>query len=297
MEYTGRMSGSNQEITRVAVIGAGTMGHGIAHVSALAGYDTRLFDVNAEGLAAGMSRISANLEKGVARGKVDAADRDAALTRLSAHTSLEDAVRDAELVIEAVPEKLALKRSVFSSVVEHAPPTAILGTNTSSLSIADVADGLPHPERVIGMHFFNPVHIMKLLEIIVAEGTSEATFAAAEAYGARIGKQTIRVRDVPGFATSRLGLVIGLEAIRMVEQGVASAEDIDRAMTLGYGFPMGPLRLTDLVGLDVRLHIAEYLAEHLPDGAHFRPPALLRAMVADGKLGKKSGQGFYTWGD
>ena len=174
-------------------------------------------------------------------------------------------------MIEAVPEA-ALKRSVFSSVVEHAPPTAILGTNTSSLSIADVADGLPHPDRVIGMHFFNPVHIMKLLEIIVAEGTSRATFAAAEAYGARIGKQTIRVRDVPGFATSRLGLVIGLEAIRMVEQGVASAEDIDRAMTLGYGFPMGPLRLTDLVGLDVRLHIAEYLAEHLPDGAHFRPP-------------------------
>ncbi|MBV1859904.1 MAG: 3-hydroxyacyl-CoA dehydrogenase family protein, partial [Nannocystaceae bacterium] len=172
---------------------------------------------------------------------------------------------------------------------------AILGTNTSSLSIESIASALPDPSRVIGLHFFNPVHIMKLLEIIVGPKTDPDVYAAAAAFGERIGKQTIKISDSPGFATSRLGLVIGLEAIRMVEQGVGSPEDIDKAMTLGYGFPMGPLRLTDLVGLDVRLHIAEYLSEKLEDGTHFKPPALLREMVAAGTLGKKSGQGFYSW--
>jgi 3-hydroxybutyryl-CoA dehydrogenase len=163
------------------------------------------------------------------------------------------------------------------------------------LSIEAIASAIPSPRRVIGLHFFNPVHIMKLLEIVVAPGTAPEVLEAARAFGQRLGKETITVKDFPGFATSRLGLVIGLEAIRMVEQGVASAEDIDKAMTLGYGFPMGPLRLTDLVGLDVRLHIAEYLSEKLPDAGHFRPPQLLRDMVAQGKLGKKSGQGFYDW--
>ena len=289
------MNGLPDSFRTLTVIGAGTMGHGIAHVSALAGFQTRLFDVDQAGLDRGMAHIDANFKKGVARGKVGEEAAQAALSRLCATSDLAAACEGANLVIEAVPERLDLKRSVFADAASHAPDTAIFGTNTSSLSIADISRDMPHPDRVIGLHFFNPVHIMKLLEIIVSEQTSEQTYATAEAYGAAIGKQTIKVRDVPGFATSRLGLVIGLEAIRMVEQGVASAEDIDRAMTLGYGFPMGPLRLTDLVGLDVRLHIADYLSEHLPDGAHFAPPPLLRAMVADGKLGKKSGQGFYAW--
>lgn len=289
------MNGLPDNFRTITVIGAGTMGHGIAHVSALAGFETRLFDVDEAGLGRGMDQVEANLSKGVARGKVTEQDAQEALSRLHGTSDMGSACAGASLVIEAVPERLDLKRSVFADAAAHAPKTAVFGTNTSSLSIADIGREMPHPERVIGLHFFNPVHIMKLLEIIVSDQTSEETYAIAEAFGAAIGKQTIKVKDVPGFATSRLGLVIGLEAIRMVEQGVASAEDIDRAMTLGYGFPMGPLRLTDLVGLDVRLHIAEYLSTHLPDGAHFVPPALLRAMVADGKLGKKSGQGFYRW--
>jgi len=289
------MNALPESFRNLTVIGAGTMGHGIAHVSALAGFQTRLFDVDEAGLSRGMGHVRANLDKGVSRGKITEEAAQGALSRLHATSDLAAACDGADLVIEAVPERLAVKRAVFADAAQHAPATTIFGTNTSSLSIADISREMPHPDRVIGLHFFNPVHIMKLLEIIVSEQTSEETFQIAEAYGAAIGKQTIKVRDVPGFATSRLGLVIGLEAIRMVEQGVASAEDIDRAMTLGYGFPMGPLRLTDLVGLDVRLHIAEYLSKHLPDGAHFAPPPLLRAMVADGKLGKKSGQGFYTW--
>jgi 3-hydroxybutyryl-CoA dehydrogenase len=286
---------AGSDVRTVAVLGAGTMGHGIAHVSAAAGYATRLYDVSADACARGLSQVRANLDKGVEKGKVQPSDRDAALERLSATHDLHEAVAGADLVIEAVPEKIDLKRDLFGKVASTVAADAILATNTSSLSIAEIARGLPHEDRVIGLHFFNPVHIMKLLEIVVAERTSPATLERARAFGARIGKQTITVKDSPGFATSRLGLVIGLEAIRMVEQGVASAEDIDTAMTLGYGFPMGPLRLTDLVGLDVRLQIAEYLSQHLRPGEHFRPPQLLRDMVADGKLGKKSGRGFYEW--
>ncbi len=282
-------------LSTVAVIGAGTMGHGIAHVCAAAGLTTRLFDVRADLVDAGLVKIAANLEAGVSRGKVTAEQKAAALASLRGSSELADAVGGADLVIEAVPEKLELKRSLFQQVAEITGPAAILASNTSSLSLADIAAAVPHPERVIGTHFFNPVHVMKLLEIVVAPATSPATLAAIQELGARIGKDCIVVKDSPGFATSRLGLVIGLEAIRMVEEGVASAEDIDKAMCLGYGFPMGPLKLTDLVGLDVRLSIAEYLSGTLREGAHFNPPALLREMVAEGKLGKKSGQGFYRW--
>ena len=282
-------------IETVAVLGAGTMGHGIAQVSAAAGLTTRLFDVSAAQVEQGLAKIRANLDKGIARGKVTEAQRDATLGKLSGATSIAEAAEGADLVIEAVPEKIELKQKVFGQAVGHVADGAILGTNTSSLSIDAVAEGLPDPTRVIGLHFFNPVHIMKLLEIIVGVRTADDVLARSRAFGEAIGKQCITVKDSPGFATSRLGLVIGLEAIRMVEQGVASAEDIDKAMTLGYGFPMGPLRLTDLVGLDVRLSIAEYLAQHLQPGAHFEPPQLLRDMVAAGKLGKKSGQGFYQW--
>jgi 3-hydroxybutyryl-CoA dehydrogenase len=271
------------------------MGHGIAQVCAAAGYQTRLYDVAEPAVRAAHAKIEANLDKGIARGKVTEETKAATLANLTVSTDLAVATALADMVIEAVPEKLELKHQVLGAAVEHAADGAILATNTSSLSIDSIADALPDPSRVIGTHFFNPVHIMKLLEVIVAPRTSDAVLAAVKQFGTRIGKETITIKDSPGFATSRLGLVIGLEAIRMVEQGVGSPEDIDKAMTLGYGFPMGPLRLTDLVGLDVRLHIAEYLSEQLADGAHFKPPKLLRDMVAEGKLGKKSGRGFYTW--
>ncbi len=283
------------QIDKVAVLGAGTMGHGIAQVCAMSGSVVRLFDVDENAVAQGLARIGKNLDKGIAKGKVSESEKRETLERLSAHTSVPSAVAGCDLVIEAAPERLELKQKLFGEVAAHVDADAVLGTNTSSLSVSKIAAGVPHPERVIGLHFFNPVHIMKLLEIIVGEQTSPEVLAHMQAYGERIGKQTITVKDEPGFATSRLGLVIGLEAIRMVEQGVASAEDIDKAMTLGYGFPMGPLRLTDLVGLDVRLHIAEYLAKELDDAHHFEPPKLLRQMVEEGKLGKKSGQGFYRW--
>jgi 3-hydroxybutyryl-CoA dehydrogenase len=282
-------------ISTVAVIGAGTMGHGIAQVCAMAGCATRLTDVDQAQIDAGLAKIRANLDKGIARGKVSEEQKRETLARLTGTASLDEAVRDADLVVEAAPEKLELKRDIFTRVAGVVSDRAVLGTNTSSLSITDIAAPIPTPSRVIGLHFFNPVHIMKLLEIVVGEQTSDEVTARMRAFAERIGKEAIVVKDAPGFATSRLGLVIGLEAIRMVEQGVASAEDIDKAMTLGYGFPMGPLKLTDLVGLDVRLSIAEYLADKLEQGEHFRPPQLLRDMVAAGKLGKKSGQGFYTW--
>jgi 3-hydroxybutyryl-CoA dehydrogenase len=282
-------------ISRVAVLGAGTMGHGIAQVCASAGLETRLYDLHQALCEAGLEKIRDNLQKGVAKGKVREEERDAALARLTATADFDAAVSGAELVVEAAPERLELKQALFKAAAAIVAPTAILATNTSSLSIGSIAAGVPGPERVIGAHFFNPVHIMKLLEIVVGPATAPAVVASLRALALRLGKDAITVKDSPGFATSRLGLVIGLEAIRMVEEGVASAEDIDKAMVLGYGFPMGPLRLTDLVGLDVRLSIAEYLSEHLALGAHFRPPALLREMVAAGRLGKKSGRGFYEW--
>lgn len=282
-------------LTVVAVLGAGTMGHGIAHVCAAAGLETRLFDVQPPQVEAGLAKIAGNLDVGVSKGKLTAEQRAATLAMLRGESDLARAVAGADLVIEAVPEKLELKRSLLQAVAAVTGPAAILASNTSSLSLAEIAAAVPGPERVIGTHFFNPVHLMKLLEIVVGPQTSPATLAAIQGLGARIGKDCIVVKDSPGFATSRLGLVIGLEAIRMVEEGVASPEDIDKAMCLGYGFPMGPLRLTDLVGLDVRLSIAEYLREKLDHGAHFEPPRLLREMVAAGKLGKKAGQGFYRW--
>ena len=286
---------SPDNISTVAVIGAGTMGHGIAQVCAMAGCETRLTDVGQAQVDAGLARIAKNLDKGVKRGKVSEDTKATTLGRLSGTSVLEDAVRGADLVVEAAPEKLELKRDIFARVTKVVGEDTILGTNTSSLSITDIAAQVPAPSRVIGLHFFNPVHIMKLLEIVVGAKTDDAVSARMRSFAERIGKQPIVVKDAPGFATSRLGLVIGLEAIRMVEQGVAAPEDIDKAMTLGYGFPMGPLKLTDLVGLDVRLSIAEYLAEHLEQGDHFKPPQLLRDMVAEGKLGKKSGRGFYDY--
>ncbi|HEV7843980.1 MAG TPA: 3-hydroxyacyl-CoA dehydrogenase family protein, partial [Pyrinomonadaceae bacterium] len=208
-------------------------------------------------------------------------------------THLEE-TRGAELFIEAAPEVLEIKQAVLREVENLAERAFIFATNTSSLSITEIARASQRPENVIGMHFFNPVHIMRLLEIVVGEETSEETLAAAREVGRRMKKEPITVRDVPGFASSRLGVALGLEAMRMLEQGVASARDIDTAMELGYNHPMGPLKLTDLVGLDVRLRIAEYLHRTLGT-ENFRPPEILRRMVLEGKLGKKSGEGFYRW--
>ena len=281
-------------INTVAVLGAGTMGHGIAQVCAAAGCDVRLYDLNDDAVNTGAARVQANFEKGIARGKVTEAEREDVLGRISTGTVIADAVDGADLVVEAVPELIELKAKIFAEVGAAAPDHAILASNTSSLSIGEIAKAVSDPSRFVGMHFFNPVHIMKLVEVVWGPETSDSTRDAAVAFAVRLGKEPIVVRDAPGFASSRLGIVLGMEAIRMVEQGVASPEDIDKAMELGYRHPMGPLRLTDLVGLDVRLGIAEYLHATLRSDA-FEPPALLRSMVAEGKLGRKTGRGFYEW--
>lgn len=281
-------------IHTVAVLGAGTMGHGIAQICAAAGCDVQLFDVDADAVSAGAERVRTNLDKGIARGKVTEDERDRTLARISTGTVIADAVGEADLVIEAAPESMELKAKIFAEVDGAAPDHAILASNTSSLSIGEIAGAVSDPSRFVGMHFFNPVHIMKLVEVVWGPETSDATRDAAVAFAVRLGKEPIVVRDAPGFASSRLGIVLGMEAIRMVEQGVASPEDIDKAMQLGYRHPMGPLKLTDLVGMDIRLGIAEYLHDKLASDA-FEPPALLRSMVAEGRLGKKSGRGFYDW--
>jgi 3-hydroxybutyryl-CoA dehydrogenase len=282
-------------IHKAAVLGAGTMGHGIAHVLAQVGVETRLFDIDAGAVEKGLGAVRANLDKGVAKGKLTQTDRDAALARLTGATKMDEAVAGVQLVVEAVPEKLELKQRIFRELGSKLGAEVLLATNTSSLPITQIASVTAHPERVVGMHFFNPVHIMKLLEVVETKQSSAEAVTCAMDLGRRMDKEPIRVKDAPGFASSRLGIAIGMEAIRMLESGVASAEDIDKAMVLGYGFPMGPLRLTDLVGLDVRLAIAEYLAREL--GERFTPPQLLRDKVARGELGKKSGQGFHAWKD
>jgi 3-hydroxybutyryl-CoA dehydrogenase len=263
-------------------------------VCAMAGCQVSLYDAQPDALERALSSISANLEKGVERGKVTPETRDLALRGLRKAASLAEAAAGADLVIEAVPERMQLKTAIFEELDAAAPAHAILGTNTSSLSVGRIAGATRRPENVIGLHFFNPVHIMKLLEVVRGPHTSQGTVDASLAFARRIGKEPIVVTDTPGFASSRLGVVLGLEAMRMVEQGVATPQDIDKAMELGYNHPMGPLKLTDLVGLDVRLGIAEYLHGEL-GGEQYRPPELLRRMVAEGKLGKKSGQGFYDW--
>ena len=281
-------------IRTVAVIGAGTMGHGIAYVASAAGYTVRLHDANTDALARAAERIGAAYEKAIQRGKSSSAERDAGLARLSTPRTLRDALLGADLVIEAVPERIEIKQALFREAEAILDTSAVLASNTSSLSIASIAERLAHPERVIGMHFFNPVPVMKLVELIQSPATDAHIVDRARGFVESLGKTAIVVGDTPGFATSRLGVVLGLEAIRMLEQGVASAADIDRAMELGYNHPMGPLRLTDLVGLDVRLAIAEHLHRTL-GGDTYAPPSLLRRMVSEGRLGKKTGEGFYRW--
>ena len=285
-------SGS-ETIKTIAVIGAGTMGHGIAQVAATAGFRVWLNDVDRESLARGVSSIEANLAKGIERAKLTENDRDRALQLIHGTTNLKECAA-ADLIIEAAPEKLELKKDILRQLEFASDHPFIFASNTSSLSITEIASSSKHPEAVIGMHFFNPVHIMRLVEIVVGKKTSPETVNTVTSVGRKMRKEPIVVKDVPGFASSRLGVVLGLEAMRMFEQGVASAEDIDTAMELGYNHPMGPLKLTDLVGLDVRLNIAEYLHRELGSEA-FRPPEVLRRLVSEGKLGKKTGQGFYNW--
>jgi len=284
-----------QTIEVIAVLGAGTMGHGIAQVAAFAGYKVILRDVEKDALARGVQAIDRNLRKGIERGKLTEEDRDLTLQRIRGAVQLTETA-DADLFIEAAPEVLEIKQSILREVEQLARKPFIFASNTSSLSITEIARASKHPERVIGTHFFNPVHIMRLLEIVKGQDTSIETVETVREVGRRMKKEPITVRDVPGFASSRLGVALGLEAMRMLEQNVASAKDIDTAMELGYNHPMGPLRLTDLVGLDVRLHIAEYLHTTLASET-FRPPEILRRMVSEGKLGKKSGEGFYRWNE
>ncbi len=283
-------------ITRVAVVGAGTMGHGIAQVAAAAGYRVTLIDATRDLAEAGVARVAVNLDGAIARGKLEPAQKDVILERIAVADDIARGAAGAQLVIEAVPEKMELKAAILRTLDQSVDAAAILASNTSSLSITALQRATVQPGRVIGLHFFNPVHINRLVEVVRGEDTQTAVVEASLAFVRAAGKEPVVVRDAPGFATSRLGVLLGLEAMRMLEQGVASAEDIDKAMELGYRHPMGPLRLTDLVGLDVRLDIARYLHAELASDA-FKPPAILERMVAEGRLGRKTGYGFYTWTD
>jgi 3-hydroxybutyryl-CoA dehydrogenase len=289
-----RITNHESRIRRVTVIGAGTMGHGIAQVAAVAGYLTHVTDANPEAIVSGRNRIQANLGGAVARGKLTQAAADAALSRVTGVPGVEDAARDADLVIEAILEDLVLKQSLFQQLDSVVGDDTILATNTSSLSVTRIAEATSRPARVVGMHFFNPVHIMKLVELIAHDSADPAVLDAVRAVAVKMGKTPILVRDSPGFASSRLGVILGLEAMRMLEEGVASAVDIDTAMELGYGHPMGPLRVSDVVGLDVRLKIADYLHQAFGE-QKFEAPRILRDKVTRGELGKKTGRGFFDW--
>jgi 3-hydroxybutyryl-CoA dehydrogenase len=290
------VAASLRGMDNMLVVGAGTMGRGIAHVAALAGYEVHLADRKGVDVAPALAAVAADMQKGVERGKLAPEAAQAALARLRASTDLCAEAARADVVVEAVFEDPALKAKVLAHLDEHMRADALLGSNTSSLSLTQLAAATKHPGRVVGTHFFNPVHVMQLLEVVAAEQTTPETLERARQLATRLGKTAIVVKDTPGFATSRLGVCLGLEAIRMLEQGVASARDIDTAMELGYRHPMGPLALTDLVGLDVRLAIAEHLHREL-SGEQYRPPELLRTLVAEGRTGKKAGHGFYRWVD
>jgi 3-hydroxybutyryl-CoA dehydrogenase len=280
-------------IQTVTVLGAGTMGHGIAHAAAASGYQTRLFDVSAAQLEKARATIAGIFKKTVELGKGTAADADAGLARLSTSSVLADALAGTDFVIEAAPERMDLKLALMADIERHAPAGAVIATNTSGLSITEVAGLLKNPSRVGGMHFFNPVHKMKLIEIVRALESSEATLAAIEDVSKRMGKETVLVRESPGFVTSRVNATIGNEAFFMLMEGVASARDIDKALKLGLNHPMGPFELVDLVGLDTRLSILEYL--HKSMGEKYRPCPLLAQYVKAGRLGKKVGRGVYDY--
>jgi len=281
------------EVKTIAVIGAGTMGRGIAYAAALGGYQTILEDVNDSVLAKALSWIRESFEEGVKRGKVDSVTRDAALSRISTSLVVNEAIRDADLIIEAVPEELEMKLELFTIFDKFAKPNAIFASNTSSLSISDFTDIVIARDRCIGMHFFNPVPKMRLVEIVRTPHTSDETTDTCVAVAHRMQKETVIIREAPGFITSRMNALIGNEAFHMLEAGIASAADIDKAIKLGLNHPMGPFEMADLVGLDVRLKILEYLHQTL--GEKYRPSALLRKYVEEGRLGRKTGCGVYDY--
>ena len=281
------------EVKTIAVIGAGTMGRGIAYAAALGGYHTILEDVNDAVLANALTWIREAFEEGVKRGKVEPAVRDAALAQLASCCLVEEAIRDADLIIEAVPEELQIKTDVFSLFDKSAKSSAVLASNTSSLCISDFTEYLTASDRCIGMHFFNPVPKMRLVEIVRTSHTSDETVSTCIAVAHGMHKETVIVNEAPGFLTSRINALIGNEAFAMLEAGVASAADIDKAIKLGLNHPMGPFEMVDLVGLDVRLKILEYLHQTL--GEKYRPSPLLKEYVQEGRLGRKSGRGVYDY--
>ena len=283
----------NAEIKNIAVIGAGTMGRGIAYAAAFGGYTTVLEDISSQMLQESMLWITKSFEEGVARGKVDAKIRDRALSLIITANSVQDAIRDADLIIEAVPEEMEMKMELFTIFDKFARPHAIFASNTSSLSISDMSDLTVSRERCIGMHFFNPVPTMKLIELVKTPLTSQNTIDACTEVGRQMGKEVVLVHESPGFITTRVNALIGNEAFAMLEAGIASAENIDKALKLGLNHPMGPFELVDLVGLDVRLSILEYLHQTL--GEKYRPNRLLKQYVQEGRLGRKSGRGVYDY--
>lgn len=277
----------------ITVLGAGTMGHGIAHGAISAGYDTRMFDVSDAQLAKARGQIESILKKSVELGKLAASEVDPTMARLSVSSDAKTALEGTDFIIEAAPEKIDLKIKLFADIDAYAPPAAVVASNTSALSITEIAGTLKNPSRVGGMHFFNPVHKMKLIEIVRALESSEATLDAIEAVARKMGKETVLVREAPGFITTRVNATIGNEAFFMLMEGVASARDIDKALKLGLNHPMGPFELVDLVGLDTRLSILEYL--HKSMGEKYRPCPLLAQYVKAGRLGKKVGRGVYDY--
>jgi len=280
-------------INNIAVIGAGIMGRGIAHVCALGGFEVTLNDMNMDLLVKGKGIIEQNLTKGVQLGKITAEDKESALARIKLDENMGGCAAKADLVIEAVPEDLAMKHKVFRELDEASPPHTILATNTSAKSVTEIASMTRRPEQVIGLHFFNPVHLMKLVEIIKGLDTSEETYIASEAACKKMGKETVLVNEYPGFVTSRINAMIGNEAFYMLEQGVGSPQDIDKALKLGLNHPMGPFELIDVVGLDTRLKVLEYLHQSL--GEKYRPAPLLVKYVKAGRLGRKVGKGVYDY--
>jgi 3-hydroxybutyryl-CoA dehydrogenase len=281
------------EIKTVAVIGAGIMGRGIAHVAALGGYRTILEDILPASLRKAEGEIRANLDKAIELGKISKPDADSAFSRLEYAGSVEEAAREADLVIEAVPEEMESKIEIFTLLDKICRPATILASNTSSLSVTEIASVTYRARKILGMHFFNPVHKMKLLEVVRALETDDETIAACAEVGRRMGKEVVVIKETPGFITSRINAMIGNEAFYMLQEGIASAADIDKALKLGLNHPMGPFELVDLVGLDTRLHILEYLHKSL--GEKFRPSPLLVQYVKAGRLGRKSGKGVYEY--
>jgi len=282
-------------VKTIAVIGAGIMGRGIAHVAALGGYRTILEDILPASLRKAESEIRANLDKGVELGKLEKWAANAAFSRIHFAGSVEEAAREADLVIEAVPEEMDSKIEIFTLLDKICRPGTILASNTSSLSVTEIASVTYRPQKCVGMHFFNPVHKMKLLEVVRALETDHETIEAASEVGRSMGKEVVVIKESPGFITSRINAMIGNEAFYMLGEGIASAEDIDKALKLGLNHPMGPFELVDLVGLDTRLHILEYLHRSL--GEKFRPAPLLVQHVKAGRLGRKSGRGVYEYPD